>query len=267
MAAEGTARHWWTTEGLRWIIVTLLIPFSGWVWDQVQTREVERQKQLEKVKADEQARVANARAESEVVIRLMPALSTQDETSASRGIALAVLLNLANQKALSAELVSAVQVAVDLSQDRMRKGTASEAERQALTKLAAVNDRPAATTSDAPITSQGTQSFAVSVPRVYIQIFGDADADEARKLQAWISKEQRWLAPGFENVVAAAAKRGKTPPKGTSTGDVRYFHDEDKANAELIAAHLKASGLPGITVQPSRLATQVGQLEVWFPQR
>lgn len=235
-ASAQTPRPWWTTEGIRWAIVTLLIPFSGFVWDQVQTREIERQKQLERVKADEQARVANARAESEVVIRLMPALSIPDDASPSRGIALAVLLNLANQKALSPELVSGVQVAVDLSQQRVRDGKATEAERAALTKIAASSDRQSASDAAAPAASG--QSFALSVPRVYIQIFDEADVGKAKQLQAWVASEKHWLAPGFENVVAKAAEAKRTPPKGTRTGDVRYFHQEDRANAGTLAEHL-----------------------------
>ena len=44
-----------------------------------------------------------------------------------RGIALAVLLNLANRQALSLELVGSVQVAVDSAQQRLREGKATPA--------------------------------------------------------------------------------------------------------------------------------------------
>jgi hypothetical protein len=62
-STTGISRSWWTSEGVRWIIVTLLIPFAGLVWNEVQKQEVDRQKQLERVRADEQTRVANARSE------------------------------------------------------------------------------------------------------------------------------------------------------------------------------------------------------------
>src|SRR5262249_43158462 len=121
-STSGPSRPWWASEGTRWLIVTLLIPFAGVVWNEVQKHEVERQKQLERVRADEQARVVNARSESDIVIRLLPALASGDEASPMRGVALAVLLNLANRQALSLELVSAVQVAVDTAQHRVREG-------------------------------------------------------------------------------------------------------------------------------------------------
>ena len=268
----GPARPWWAAEGLRWIIVTLLIPFAGLVWNEVQKREVDRQKVLERVRADEQARVANARSESDIVIRLLPALASGDEASPMRGIALAVLLNLANRQALSLELVGSVQVAVDSAQQRLRDGKATPAERAALSRIAAATDRPsagdeAAKPPPAPGTTTATQAFRVQVPRVYIQVFDDADGDRARELQDWVVSKQRWLAPGIENVVATAARDNRKPPLGTSAASVRYFNEEDRARAEDVATYLRRTGVPDVAVQLVKARAPLGQLEVWFPKR
>jgi len=265
-STSGPARPWWAAEGFRWIIVTLLIPFAGFVWNEVQKQEVERQKQLERVRADEQTRVANARSESDIVIRLLPALATGDEASPMRGVALAVLLNLANRQALSLELVSAVQVAVDTAQHRLREGKATDAERVALSKIAAVGDRTSTPLTAAP-PGEPVQAFRVQVPRVYIHIYDEADRERARPLQEFIVSTQRWLAPGIENVVATAARTNGKPPAGTNAWRVVYFNDEDRARADELANRARAIGAGRVDVERSALKAPPGQLEIWSPRR
>jgi hypothetical protein len=267
----GASRAWWRGEGLRWVIVTLLIPFAGFVWNEVQEREVERQKALERVRAEEQARVANARSESDIVIKLLPALASGDEGSPMRGIALAVLLNLANRQALSPDLVGAVQVAVDTAQQRLREGKATEAERVALSKIAGATDRPSPSSiatgpGDARPPSP-VQAFQVQVPRVYVHIFDEADRERAQALRDWCTNEQRWLAPPIENVVATAARADRKPPAGTAATSVRFFNDEDRRRADDIAAFLRRTGTANVVVQPVKARAPSGQLEVWFPKR
>lgn len=270
-STSGPSRPWWASEGTRWLIVTLLIPFAGFVWNEVQKREVERQKQLERVRADEQARVVNARSESDIVIRLLPALASGDEASPMRGVALAVLLNLANRQALSLELVSAVQVAVDTAQHRVREGKATDAERVALSKIAAATDRTSTGSAPAPLGGGGAttpvQAFRVQVPRVYIQIYDEADRERARALQDFIVNKQRWLAPGVENVVATAARTNRKPPEGTSGWRVVYFNDEDRPRAGELASQIRATGAERVDVQRSTLKAPFGQLEIWSPRR
>jgi len=263
-----TSRPVWTGEGVRWIIVTLLIPFAGFVWNEVQKREAERQKELEVVRADEQARVANARSESDIVIQLLPALGSSETNSPLRGIALAILLNLADREALSPELVSAVQVAIDTAQQRVRAGTATVAERAALDKIAATSDQPdesSARKTPLPITPART--FRLQVPRVYIHLFDESDRRAAIALETWIRNDQHWLAPGIENVVASATRASKPRPAGNKVGDVRYFNEEDRARAEEIANWLRRNGIPSATRLVSKAKAPAGQIEVWFPNR
>jgi hypothetical protein len=259
----------WTSEAFRWIIVTLLIPFAGFIWNEVQKHDAERQKEIERVRAEEQMRVQNARGESDIVIRLLPALATPDEGSPVRGIALAVLLNLADRDALSPDLVGAAQVAVDASQQRVRDGTATEPERAALSKLAAATDQLSAAraTDGGPSTAAPTsaRAFRVEVPRVYIQIFDEKDRRLAEVLQRWIIDEKRWLAPGIENVVATAARANRTPPRGRESADVRYFNEEDRAQAQEIVEWLAGNDVPGMATRVTNLRAPAGQMEVWFP--
>jgi hypothetical protein len=251
--------------------VTLLIPFSGFVWNQVQERELERQKVLERERADAQARIENARGESDIVIKLLPALSSTDDSSAVRGIALAVLLNLGNRQALSPELVSSIQVAVDTAQQRIREGKATEAERVALNKLAAAADRPPEQTNiSRPAGAEvptAARAFRVQIPRVYIQIFDEADRERARALQDWCTTTQRWLAPGIENVVATAKRNNRNVPEGTNTWRVLYFNDEDFTRANDLAGRLRTLGAGVVVVQRRTQPVPVGQLEVWAPRR
>jgi len=265
---EKSARSVWPGEGFRWIIVTLLIPFVGFVWNEVQKSEATRQAEFQ-VKRDElQAQIANARSESDVVMRLMPALSDPDPKSVQKAIALTILLDLAERKALSPDLVGAVKVAVEAVGDRVRAGTASDTERAALGRIASVADVPPTGSEREAVAEEQKPAltFRVNVPRVYIQIFDDADRAAATALQTWIKDDQHWLAPGIENVVATAARTGRSAPNGASTGDVRYFNDEDSAQAKEIADRLGKNGKPW-TVTRSQLKAPLGQMEVWFPKR
>lgn len=285
-----TGAGWLAGEGLRWAIVTLLIPFTGFVWNELQERQAARQAAVERVRAEEQARIADARSESDVIIRLLPALADPNTSSPTRGIALAVLLNLASRQALSPELVSAIQVAVDTTTQRVREGTATEAERLALGRLATASDRPEATLAtgpgpaaapptpgnepapaepDAPARPSPvgrTPRFELRVPRVYIHIFDERDRLDAERLLEWIVRDQRWLAPGIENVSSTAARTGRAVPRGTRTGSVRYFNEEDQSSAGLVAERLGASAGPAV-VQFVKMSAPRGQLEVWFPAR
>jgi hypothetical protein len=251
------------------MIVTLLIPFAGFVWNQVQEKQAARQERLEKIRAEQQARVAEARSESDIIIQLLPALGSAEENSPSRGIALAILLNLASREALAPELVSAVQVAIDSAQQRVRSGTATDAERTALGRIAAATDLPTqprpAGEPEPAVTA--ALSFRVQVPRVYVHIFGEADRRIATELETWIKREQHWLAPGIENVAATAARANKPAPAGKNTTDVRYFNEEDRTGAEEIAGWLRSHGEQTSASFARNIAAPSGQIEVWFPKR
>jgi hypothetical protein len=79
-------------------------------------------------------------------------------------------------------------------------------------------------------------------------------------------EQQRWLAPGIENVVATAARANRKPPVGTSAASVRYFNDEDRSRAEDVA-YLRRTSVPEVAVQLVKAKVPPGQLEVWFPRR
>lgn len=273
-AGGASARpRWWTMETLRWIFGTLLIPLAGIVWNAVQKRDADRQMEIERVRAQEQERVANARSESDIVIRLMPALASE-ETSPTRGIAFAILLNLASREALSPELASAVQVAVDNAQQRVREGTATPAEREALSRIAAVSDAisPERLEAVAPGAIAGgerrvtaARTLQVEVPRIYIHIFDEAQRPAAVALSRWITGEQHWLVPGIENVTATAERAGGARPRGSGTGEVRFFNEEDQGYAREISAWLGRSGTRSGISKIENLRAPSGQLEVWFP--
>ena len=82
-------------EGARWAIVTLFIPLAGVVWNRVQKYEADRQLERAKLSIERQRESDRRRADSELVVKLLPAL-VADPDSPSRGVALAVLNDLAN---------------------------------------------------------------------------------------------------------------------------------------------------------------------------
>lgn len=259
----------WTGESARWLVVTLLIPFAGFVWNEVEKRRIEREAQLDRTRLDAQQRLESARAESEIVIRLLPSLTSSDE--GPRGVALAILVNLASKQALSPELVSSVQVAIDLATKRVTDGTASAAEQMALTNLAATTYVP---TAEQSTTEPGgtpppppAPQYQVRVPRVYLHIFDESDRDAAGQLQTWITSEKRWLAPAIENVVTTAARRNTKPPAASGTAEVRYFYDDDRALADDVASRMRMTGIASRPRQVNNPRAPSGQIEVWFPKR
>jgi len=253
-------RSFLEAEGFRWLVVTLLIPLVGFVWDRVQDRDTARQIELE-----------NARGESDIVMKLMPALANTDEASAEQGIALALLLNLANRKALSPELASAVSLAIVAAQERVKEGKASVVEVAALSRIAAATDvtttsGPTTGATRGPSTQTVAQELVVQVPRVYIHIFDPSDQEAATKLQEWIAGDRRWLAPGVENVTTTADRRGGRALEAPPSAQVRYFNGEDVAKADEVAQWLRDHGRPDAQTVKPNLPAPKGQLEVWFPR-
>lgn len=273
-------------EWIRWIIVTLLIPFAGFVWNTVQSHEAERQKEIE-----------HQRANSELVIKLLPSLADQPESRA-RNIALAVLANLARRDPSSESLNTAVTLALRESDARVQAGSASPSERTAVTQIAIAQDQAALSASgaapgegakpsepSATPTETGTGSgpeaaaplrmaastrearLVVTTPRIYVQIFDESDHGSANELRRWASDEQHWLVPGVENVVATASAKQRPPPQGTPNARVVYFNDSDAPLANEAVAWLRGHGQPEASAQRAKLNAPLGQIEVWYPQR
>jgi hypothetical protein len=277
-------------ETLRWAIVTLLIPFAGFIWNRIQEQESERSQKLEQIKIEAQQQAAQDRANSELVIKLLPAL-TDNANPVSRSIALAVLTDLSRQGVMGDGLVAAVRVAIQDSEQRIRSGKADAAERTAITSIAIDQDRTAQTTpsgssrpptESAPATAISARAFvpsrvttskafantlasSVSVPRLYIQIFDEKDRDKAQRLKDWAQTDKNWLAPGIENVVATAQENSRKPPLGSHDARVVYFNDSDKPRADTTAECITREFGLLVTVQKSTVTSPAGQIEAWFP--
>lgn len=157
-------------------------------------------------------------------------------------------------------------MAVSVSEARVSEGTATPVEQRALTRLAERADAP---TSDLPAAADADRvspvaRYRVTVPRVYIHIFDERDREAAGRLEDWLTGTRRWLVPGIENVVATALRRKARPPAGTSSIEVRYFHQEDASHAREIARFMGPGTTPKLNTS---LRAPAGQLEVWFPAR
>jgi hypothetical protein len=306
---EERGRAPWLGETARWLVVTLLIPFAGFVWNEVQKREAERLQTLEEVKIAEQRVSDQRRADSELIVKLLPAL-TGDPDSPARSVALAVLSDLAHAGVMGDGMVIAVQTALEDSERRLRAGTATPAERRTLTRIAVNQDRNALAVESAapqqstpnaaavestaiasrnlglekaradivaqtarPRTDGLTASSArrvtgvVAVPRVYVQIFDEADRAAAERLRGWAQDDKNWLAPGVENVTKTATLRGTRIPRGLDHARVVYFNDGDKERADEVAAWLRKVVSTAVEVVRSTVPAPAGQLEVWYPMR
>jgi hypothetical protein len=290
MASEASsARGWFVSEGWRWLVATILIPLAGFGWDRLQERQMQREQQLDAARAAQQQAFEDRRNQSELVIKLLPALAAEPGTS-QRNVALAVLSDLAQRGAGGDSLFAAVNLAVQETDRRVRSGQASDGERAALTQLAVARDEgirsdaatgvaaAVAAASTAAAASESVQaiqrdaaaparSFAIATPRLYVHVFDDSQLPEADKLRAAYATERRWLTPPAENVVQTALARRSPAPAGSAATRVVYFHADDAARAQTVVDWLRANGQPGTVAQASKLAAPQGQIEVWFPGR
>jgi hypothetical protein len=127
----------------------------------------------------------------------------------------------------------------------------SDEQKNLLASAARSLDRQAAT--DAASTAAVQQL----PPRVYIQIFDEAQRAKAREIQADLQKEGL-IVPGIENVASKAK-----PWKGTV---VKFFNESDAPTANHIRERLVSSGFSQAAVQPVTTSAKVnpGTIEVWL---
>jgi hypothetical protein len=113
-------------------------------------------------------------------------------------------------------------------------------------------------------TAQANQTLAPTIAtalrtlpaRVYIQIASPAQRDKARQIQQKLI-DAGFVVPGIEDISGKA-----DIPRATS---VRYFNDEDKANAEKIVEILRTnSSNSPFAYRVSNLHARPGTLEIWF---
>ena len=270
-----TKPGWFASEGWRWLIVTILIPAVGFGWDRLQERQLKREKELDRERGAQQQRFEDRRNQSELVIKLLPALSS-DPGSSQRSVALAVLSDLAQRGAGGDSLFAAVNLAVQESDRRVRSGQASDSERATLTHIAAARDEglrvdpqaaraePAPPATEQPRTKDAApRAFAIATPRLYVQVFDDSQLAAADKLRNEYANERRWLTPGVEKGTIATPD-GKPLP-GNKVIRVDYFNNADEKRANTVVDWLRSNGHPDARAQLSALKAPPGQIEVVFP--
>jgi hypothetical protein len=93
-------------------------------------------------------------------------------------------------------------------------------------------------------------------PRVFIQFVGEGDRSEVESLRDSMSAAG-WRVPGIELVA-----------RGHTAGDVRYYHAEQRACAEELAAVMaRSTGRPFgvVSLEGSYRNLPENQLELWLP--
>jgi len=90
---------------------------------------------------------------------------------------------------------------------------------------------------------------------VYMQIAAEQQRAKAQIVRTALQKKG-YLVPGIENIAGKA-----DAPKQTA---VRYFNEDDKANANTIIEILKDQGVLADASLMSRLKARPGSIEIWF---
>ena len=109
----------------------------------------------------------------------------------------------------------------------------------------------------ARITKTIESTDSANAPKIDLHIAAEDQREGVRDLRTDYIKDG-YVAPGIENV----AKLGATIPKET---EVRYFREEDKAEAAKIAAQLAKDGVVAKPVEVKQNGNEKPrQFEVWF---
>lgn len=248
----------------------MAIPLAVFLWGHQAAKEAKRAEDVRSTMEQEALRqrqaVETAQRNFDLVIKLLPNLN-RDDSSRERRNALAVLAALEREgqldKALRAAFVENVSI--------LDNAVASDGSVKSVPQLQELEILGRGSPSSAEISSGAAAAPTLVVPgtKVYIQIFDD----EQRALAHQIQEAARALgiaAPGIENVINTAAKRGKHPPMGYKRSTLLVFKRADLALAIRLAEKVK--DLTGIELERKVLADEsafdkvpAGQLEIWLP--
>jgi hypothetical protein len=261
----------WLNENLKWLMVTIAIPLSTYLFGQWQehvaridadSREAiaTQDRNLERVLGD-------ARNNVSAMTALLPALSDSDPDRSN--LALIVLKQLekaqhSNDTRLG-DLLIAVQTRIDQLANSSSQATRERAARQqealsqaiGTARTVAPDTQPAAAPQPAAV-----QQVTETKPRiVYIQFFDETQRAKAAAAQKLLRADGVG-APGIEKIgINSAARSGRRPPR------IFYFNDADLGGAKWLQKRLSEADLGNWPISHSSMkGIPAGQIELWWPQ-
>jgi hypothetical protein len=249
-----------SSEHFRWIITALIIPVTAFVWGHFTSAQAEAERDA-RDKTEQQIR------NIDLVIKLLPGLNGEDNSPA-RSNAIIVMKHLERVGQLPQELREAIQRTVQKLDTKVGPlNTYTSPQARADAELL-VQGSPNSSELEAGASSD--PSYAVPGAKVYIQIFDSASqAELARRVQR-VAQELGIVAPGIENVVDVARKKGRKPPTAYDGAVILAFKKEDVSTAMKLAAVVKEKTGLVLTVRDrsdnKKLSDRVpaGQMEIWF---
>lgn len=203
-------------------------------------------------KESHQQRIDAANRNATMVTTLLPHLSSEDQKKQQLAIAVAKYLKL--QGELPGELESVLEQIVQSTGEPPK--SPEDVQRATRDAAAAAIDAFSPPTMNASKTTVPIAQIATLPPRVYIQIGGESQRGLATTIQTAL-RQKGFIAPGVENVGAKAPK----------TAEIRYFHEEDQAEASQIVQVLKDNGVavnPDPQLLKIKSAARPRHYEVWF---
>jgi hypothetical protein len=271
-------RKSWLNENSKWLLATIAIPLTTWLFGLYQERVAKVEERVAKAEAHSREVIAmqdrdlervlgDARNNVSAMTALLPSLSDSDPDRSS--LALIVLQQLEKAQHSNdtrfAELSAAVQARIDQLRnsknpaDREKAAYQQEVLSQAsgTARTIAPETRPGSTPAPAEVT-QATETK----PRiVYIQFYEESQRAQAAEVQKLLRSDGVG-APGIEKIAANSRAR-----VGSHPARIYYFNNGDLGGAKWLQQRLAAAGLGDFAIARSEIAgVPAGQIELWWPK-
>lgn len=268
-ATEPALSGFFMSDSFRWIVSSMAIPLTVFLWGEHAKDEAEKDRRQVALQADKERAlrqsIETTHRNIDLVIKLLPGLN-QPPAHTERLNALAILISLEKDGQLSPTLRASLDANVE--------GLKGAADSRGLVTSPAARLEVEALARAAPSSTDFERSTArasdVVIPgaKTYIQYFDESQRQQAERIRE-VSRALGIAAPGIENVVATAQKRGRKPPQGYDGAVLLVFKKDDEATARLLAeAVQKQEGLALSVLdrsdRPVFKDVPSGQLEIWL---
>lgn len=271
LAPEPVRKPFLSADNVKWLLATLVVPASVWIWGEVD--KANHRASLVSEKA-----IAETRLDVDQLTALLPGLSSTDPKQ--RSLSLVVLGHLVSARHASSPLVGVYnEISNKVQDDRLNgapeaKAAAAQTNGSLLIGKGATAPSPPtaqdiADAKSVPVAAPPPVSAITSENFVYIQVYRANQKAPAQKLRASLERRAGVSVLGIENVVAT---QGPTVLKVAQKGaiDIRYYHAEDRAAAlsltPIVAETEPDYGAPTVHDLSSRKSkARRGAIEIWYP--
>ena len=235
-----------------WILGSVVLSGITYYWNHRNDERAEAARKQDennaKAAREQQQQIDRQREDSQFLGTMLPYLTNPDPNVRLRAVDVITARYPNGQVPRQVYLLLAKVIGTESALPSSRQ---TEEQKSLLASAARTLDKQTPTDADAAAAVQQLP------PRVYFQIFDEAQRPEAKEIQAQLQKDGL-LVPGIENVAS------KTRPLKET--EVRYFDHSDKPTAERVRETLVRIGFSPRPVQKPKTTTKVnpGTIEVWF---